>query len=176
MHWWITETSWTLEMAGTSEKREHMLKECIGSVSNWNTPKSTSVSYEFHRQKVKAMTERTAADIRQRERAKHATCTWLLKWREGSGLIIRQGHDRYTTCYTVADSKLIDKIELLARECTRIPTVVLAERCGSKVGDTELQQNSQKSLKNASGILTRRIIRRSHESEASRTFKSDVLL
>ena len=27
MHWWITQTSWTLEMAGTSEKRGHMLKE-----------------------------------------------------------------------------------------------------------------------------------------------------
>ena len=66
MHWWITKTSWTLEMAGTSEKREHMLKEWISLEMKYA---AEYLSYEFHRQKVKELTERTAAEIRQRERA-----------------------------------------------------------------------------------------------------------
>ena len=66
MHWWITETSWTLEMAGTSEKRAQMLNEWIGLELKYA---EEYLSYEFHRQKVKELTERTAAEIRQRERA-----------------------------------------------------------------------------------------------------------
>ena len=53
-------------MAGTSEKRAQMLNEWIRLELKYA---EEYLSYEFHRQKVKELTERTAAEIRQRERA-----------------------------------------------------------------------------------------------------------